>query len=82
MDIGVTAIIGSLARLPKITGNESLLREMAFTSRTFSAEEAQELGLVSKVVSGGKDDVLGEMRSQPHLGPSVNIILVLFQRKH
>lgn len=61
MDVGLTADIGSLARLPKITGNESLLRELAFTARTFNAEEAQKLGLVSKVVPGSKDEVLGEI---------------------
>jgi len=60
VDIGLAADIGSLARLPKITGNESLLRELAFTSRVFEAEEAQKLGLVSKVVQGGKDQVLAE----------------------
>jgi len=39
----------SLARLPKITGNASLLYELALTARTFGADEALKLGLVSKV---------------------------------
>jgi len=60
VDVGLAADIGSLARLPKITGNESLLRELALTARVFSAEEARKLGLVSKVVPGGKDEVLVE----------------------
>jgi len=60
VDVGITADIGSLARLPKITGNESLLRELAFTARPFNAEEARKLGLVSKVVPGSKDEVLAE----------------------
>ncbi|KAF8339795.1 ClpP/crotonase [Cantharellus anzutake] len=58
VDVGLAADIGSLARLPKITGNESLLRELAFTARPFSAEEALKLGLVSKVVPGSRNEVL------------------------
>ncbi|QRV99640.1 enoyl-CoA hydratase/isomerase family protein [Ceratobasidium sp. AG-Ba] len=42
VDVGLAADIGTLARLPKITGNESLLRELAFTAREFGAEEAGE----------------------------------------
>jgi delta(3,5)-delta(2,4)-dienoyl-CoA isomerase len=46
-----------LALLPKITGNHSLVRELAYTARPFSAAEAEKLGLVSKVVDGGRDAV-------------------------
>lgn len=59
VDVGLAADIGSLARLPKITGNESLLRELAFTARIFDAREAQQLGLVSKIVEGSRDQVVG-----------------------
>jgi delta(3,5)-delta(2,4)-dienoyl-CoA isomerase len=57
VDVGLAADIGSLARLPKITGNESLLRELAFTARDFSAAEALQLGLVSKVIEGNREEV-------------------------
>ncbi|KAF9507508.1 hypothetical protein BS47DRAFT_1373879 [Hydnum rufescens UP504] len=60
VDIGMVADIGTLARLPKITGNESLLRELAFTARPFGVAEASQLGFVSKVVEGSKDEVLAE----------------------
>ena len=58
IDIGVAPHIGTLAFLPKITGNDSLVRELTYTARPFSAIEAEKLGLVSKVVEGGRDEVI------------------------
>jgi len=58
VDVGLAADIGSLAHLPKITSNNSLARELAYTARTFSAAEADKLGLVSKVVDGGREGVV------------------------
>ncbi|CCL99973.1 uncharacterized protein FIBRA_01998 [Fibroporia radiculosa] len=58
VDIGLAADIGTLARLPKISGNQSLVHELAYTARNFSAAEAQQIGLVSRVVEGGRDEVL------------------------
>ncbi|KAG2742040.1 Delta2-dienoyl-CoA-isomerase [Suillus brevipes Sb2] len=59
VDMGLAADVGTLAYLQKITGNQSLARELAYTARTFSSEEAERLGLVSKVVQGGRDAVVG-----------------------
>lgn len=50
--------MGTLAYLPKITGNQSLVRELTYTGRFFSSEEADKLGLVSKVIEGGRDEVI------------------------
>jgi delta(3,5)-delta(2,4)-dienoyl-CoA isomerase len=58
--VGLAADIGTLARLPKITGNESLVRELAFTAREFGPAEAAQLGMVSRIVEGGRDEVVGE----------------------
>jgi Delta3,5-Delta2,4-dienoyl-CoA isomerase len=52
VDIGLASDVGTLAYLPKVTGNQSLLRELAYTGRSFDAQEAKNLGLVSKVVEG------------------------------
>ncbi|KAI0041376.1 ClpP/crotonase [Auriscalpium vulgare] len=57
-DVGLAADIGTLARLPKLTGNASHLAELALTARNFGAEEAQQLGLISKIVPGGHDEVV------------------------
>lgn len=55
----MAADVGSLARFPKVVGNESFTREVAFTGRDFGAEEALQVGFLSKVVEGGRDAVLG-----------------------
>ncbi|KZT40412.1 ClpP/crotonase [Sistotremastrum suecicum HHB10207 ss-3] len=56
--LGMAADIGTLARFPKVVGNESLARELALTGRNFTAEEALSIGLVSKIVPGTRDDVI------------------------
>ncbi|KAJ3842721.1 enoyl-CoA hydratase/isomerase [Lentinula raphanica] len=58
IDIGLAADMGTLAYLPKITGNMSFVREMAYTTQWFPASKAEQVGLVSKVVEGGKDEVV------------------------
>ena len=50
--------MGTLAQLPKIAGNQSLVRELAFSARDFSAEDALRVGLVSRVVKGGRAEVV------------------------
>ncbi|GAA5871569.1 hypothetical protein JCM16303_000796 [Sporobolomyces ruberrimus] len=60
VDIGLAADVGSLQRLPKVTGNASLLYELALTARNFGHEDATRLGLVSQVVKGGREEVLNE----------------------
>jgi delta(3,5)-delta(2,4)-dienoyl-CoA isomerase len=47
----MAADVGTLQRFPKVVGNQSLARELCYTARNFSAEEALHLGLVSKVLS-------------------------------
>lgn len=57
VDVGLAADIGSLARVPKVAGNHSLVHELAYTGRNFSATEAEKMGFVSRVVEGGRDEV-------------------------
>lgn len=56
--IGLAADIGSLQRLPRIVGNDSVVRELAYTAREFDAREAESIGFLSKVTSGGKESAL------------------------
>ncbi|KAJ7062862.1 Delta2-dienoyl-CoA-isomerase [Mycena amicta] len=58
VDIGLAADVGSLAFLPKITGNHSMLHEFAYSTRPISASDALRMGLVSRIVSGGRDEVV------------------------
>lgn len=50
IDLGMVADIGTLQRLPKIIP-DGLARELAYTGRNLSAEEALNCGLVNKVFS-------------------------------
>ncbi|KAJ7856035.1 ClpP/crotonase-like domain-containing protein, partial [Mycena leptocephala] len=58
VDIGLAADVGTLAYLPKIVGNHSLLREFAFSAALFSAADAARMGLLSRVVPGGRAEVV------------------------
>ena len=48
IDIGMTADVGTLQRLPKLIG-EGMARELAYTGRKFGADEAREMRLVNRV---------------------------------
>jgi len=49
VDLGLAADVGTLQRLPKILGSQSLVSELCFSARPMFAEEAKETGLVSRV---------------------------------
>ena len=49
VDIGMAADIGTLARLPKIVGSHSWVKDVCLTARDFSAQEALAVGFVSQV---------------------------------
>lgn len=42
--------MGTLQRLPKVIGSDSLARELAYTARKLFADEAAQAGLVSRVL--------------------------------
>nr|XP_054107676.1 LOW QUALITY PROTEIN: delta(3,5)-Delta(2,4)-dienoyl-CoA isomerase, mitochondrial [Callithrix jacchus] len=48
-DMGLAADVGTLQRLPRVIGNQSLVNELAFTARKMMADEALGSGLVSRV---------------------------------
>lgn len=48
IDIGMTADVGTLQRLPKLVG-DGIVRELAYTGRKVDAVEAQRIGLVNRV---------------------------------
>lgn len=49
IDIGMVADVGTLQRLPRLIGNQGLVRELAYTGRKVEAAEAQAIGLVNRV---------------------------------
>lgn len=49
VDIGLAADLGTLQRLPKVVGNASWVKEIAFSGRKFRSPEALHFGLVSAI---------------------------------
>lgn len=47
--IGIAADVGSLQLMPKLVSNQSLLRELIYTGRYLTVEEALKLGYVSEI---------------------------------
>lgn len=51
VDMGLAADVGTLQRLPKVIGNQSLVNELCLTARKLKSEEAERCGLVSRLFS-------------------------------
>jgi delta(3,5)-delta(2,4)-dienoyl-CoA isomerase len=54
--MGLAADVGTLQRLPRIVGNQSVVRDLCYTGRNMGAMEAYQIGLVSHVVNGSSND--------------------------
>lgn len=48
IDIGMTADVGTLQRMPRLVG-EGMVRELAYTGRSFGAAQAREMHLINQV---------------------------------
>ncbi len=48
--IGMAADLGTLQRLPKIVGNDSIVRELAFTARNLPSTEAKEVFIIIQFI--------------------------------
>jgi len=57
VDLGLAADVGTLQRLPKVIGGQSLVSELCLTARRMGAEEAERVGLVS-AVHDNKEDMM------------------------
>ena len=49
--MGLAADLGTLQRLPKIMGNDSLVRELCYTARKMFADECLQHGFVRYLLS-------------------------------
>ena len=60
-ELGMTADVGTLQRLPKLIP-AGIVKELAFTGRKFSAQEAQQFGLVNRVYDDQESMLEGVMK--------------------
>eukprot|EP00088_Acartia_fossae_P012836 TRINITY_DN1663_c0_g2_i1.p1 TRINITY_DN1663_c0_g2~~TRINITY_DN1663_c0_g2_i1.p1 ORF type:complete len:305 (+),score=85.28 TRINITY_DN1663_c0_g2_i1:45-959(+) len=59
VDMGLAADVGTLQRLPRIIGSQSLVNELCLTARKLEAAEAEKVGLVSKVYASREEMMSG-----------------------
>lgn len=64
----MAADIGTLARLPKIVGSTSWVKDVCLTARGFSAEEALGVGFVSRVLASKGEAVAKAVEMAAVLG--------------
>jgi enoyl-CoA hydratase len=87
INIGMTADVGTLQRLPKIIP-DGVARELAYTGRRLSAERAREVGLVNQVFATHEELVSGvleiadEIASKSPLAIWGTKEMVLYSRDH
>jgi len=55
VDMGLAADVGTLQRLPKVIGSQSVVNDLCLTARRMKAEEAEKVGLVSTVFPGKEE---------------------------
>jgi len=48
IDLGIVADVGTLQRLPRLVG-DGMARELAYTGRNFTADEAERIGLANRI---------------------------------
>ncbi|XP_069062993.1 delta(3,5)-Delta(2,4)-dienoyl-CoA isomerase, mitochondrial isoform X2 [Pleurodeles waltl] len=88
VDIGLAADVGTLQRLPRIIGNQSLVNELTFTARKMMSEEAQSSGLVSRVFENkeamleGAFEVASEIASKSPLAVQGSKVNLVYSRNH
>jgi enoyl-CoA hydratase/carnithine racemase len=58
--LGIAADVGGNQAFPKLVGNDSMVRELMMSGRRFDAAEAMRLGLVSRVVEGGREALVAQ----------------------
>jgi enoyl-CoA hydratase len=87
INIGMTADVGTLQRLPKLIP-EGIVREYAYTGRRMSAHRAQELGLVNEVFDthdhlvAGVLEIAAEIAGQSPLAVWGSKEMIRYARDH
>lgn len=88
VDIGLAADVGTLQRLPKVIGSQSLVNELALTARKMYADEAKSSGLVSRVFAdkeammAGALEIAGEIAGRSPVAVQGTKINLIYARNH
>jgi len=61
VDMGIAADVGTLQRLPRIIGSQSLVNELCLTARKLHSDEAEKIGLVSRVYASRDELIAGAL---------------------
>jgi enoyl-CoA hydratase len=87
IDIGMTADVGTLQRLPKLVG-DGITRELAYTGRKCLADEAQQIGLVNRVFESrealyaGVQEIAGTIAAKSPLSIRGTKEMINYARDH
>ncbi len=87
IDIGMAADVGTLQRLPRIIG-DGMLRELAYTGRTFGAEEARSIGLVNRTFAdhasllAGVMDLAAQIAAKSPIAVTGTKAMISYMRDH
>ncbi|MEH6593154.1 MAG: crotonase/enoyl-CoA hydratase family protein [Halioglobus sp.] len=87
IDIGMTADVGTLQRLPRIIP-DGVVRELAYTGRKMTAQEAREVGFVNRVFSDRQTlleevtRIAQEIASKSPLAIRGSKEMILYSRDH
>jgi len=61
VDMGLAADVGTLQRLPRAIGSQSIVNELCLTARKLKSAEAEKIGLVSKVYPTKEEMMTGAL---------------------
>ena len=87
IDMGMTADVGTLQRLPKLIG-DGMVRELAYTGRKFTADEAARIGFVNRVFDSpdallaGVLQLAAEIASKSPLAMRGTKEMIVYARDH
>jgi len=88
VDMGLAADVGTLQRLPRAIGSQSIVNELCLTARKLKSAEAEKIGFVSKVYPTKEDMISGALEMAASIaakspvavqGTKVNLI---YSREH
>lgn len=87
IDMGMTADVGTLQRLPKLIG-DGMVRELAYTGRNFAGEEAHAIGLVNRVFAtpeallAGVQEIAAQIAAKSPLAIRGAKEMIVYARDH